>query len=799
MRKLLTVILLLSGFIGVAQVTQVAQVATVTQMKNYNGSAGKVFVSTGNNQGEYYICPSCTANEATVFAGAGGKKWARPIVGEINATWFATGDGTTDDHVGLAAAIAYARDNKQILRIKGSFSLGSSTLSISGTDIRIMGEPGAELKTSADKVFNVSGSLTNVYIDNVQLTSTGSSGTVYGLFTSDNQNIDGLYFNRVIFRAVAATTNGFKNINATTNRSKRIYFNQCRFVGIGQMGIEFQNHDYDGTYRYSDVFITNCVFDSLGLNSTYGMAVSCSGRGQNVHINNNNIKRAKNVGIELAGSIKGANISDNILDSLVTGCAPFSFTNGIVGTGSDWEFENVTLANNVSTSDGRVNLYRLRNSYVLGNTFVFTGTSGYVQLKDWSYSTFTSKVITPAQYAVFCTSTAPSVFNGNYIIGSTLNNAASALNSATIQMDGVGTSGNIISANSIRKGTGGFYFAETNSAAANFFQNYYDNDVDLLDYQLVSMSDADYTLTKQNEIAKYIRFNGTLTATRTINMPSGKMGNITVLNNTAQTLSFTLGVGTATVAAGVSAVLSLDGSNPRVISTNPVTAAQISAGNFGAGAYTFTKTASDAIAALTINQAGTGSIVEWLSGGTLVANIDVNGKLVLPRTTVSGTLLTMGTGTTAGWNWDNGGNPTTRILVKGYSGSVENIRFDPASSSWTLNSFGAGTNAPTSRLHTTSFATAIVAKTAAYTATISDGTITGDGTGGAFNITLPSAIGISGRIYRVKKIDASANAVTVATTSSQTIDGATTYGLGTQWKYVTVQSDNANWIIIGNN
>ena len=70
-------------------------------------------------------------------------------------------------------------------------------------------------------------------------------------------------------------------------------------------------------------------------------------------------------------------------------------------------------------------------------------------------------------------------------------------------------------------------------------------------------------------------------------------------------------------------------------------------------------------------------------------------------------------------------------------------------------------------------------------------------TSGTFTATLPTAVGCTGKIYIIK--NSGAGAVTVATTSSQTIDGATTYSLGTQYKYVQVVSNGANWIITGNN
>ena len=70
-------------------------------------------------------------------------------------------------------------------------------------------------------------------------------------------------------------------------------------------------------------------------------------------------------------------------------------------------------------------------------------------------------------------------------------------------------------------------------------------------------------------------------------------------------------------------------------------------------------------------------------------------------------------------------------------------------------------------------------------------------TSGTFTATLPTAVGCTGKNYIIK--NSGAGAITVATTSSQTIDGSTTYSLGTQYKYVKVVSDGANWIITGNN
>jgi hypothetical protein len=82
-----------------------------------------------------------------------------------------------------------------------------------------------------------------------------------------------------------------------------------------------------------------------------------------------------------------------------------------------------------------------------------------------------------------------------------------------------------------------------------------------------------------------------------------------------------------------------------------------------------------------------------------------------------------------------------------------------------------------------------------YTALFTDNLIEVTATGKT--ITLPTAVGCQGREYIIK-LTASGSG-TVATTSSQNIDASTTYSLSAQYKYVSVKSNNANWLIVANN
>jgi hypothetical protein len=90
-------------------------------------------------------------------------------------------------------------------------------------------------------------------------------------------------------------------------------------------------------------------------------------------------------------------------------------------------------------------------------------------------------------------------------------------------------------------------------------------------------------------------------------------------------------------------------------------------------------------------------------------------------------------------------------------------------------------------------------KTSAYNILSSDEIILANASSAAFSVTLPTAVDKNGQTYTIKRMNSGSNDVTLATTSSQTIDGLTTYVLSAQYKYIKVVSDGSNWVIVGNN
>ena len=113
------------------------------------------------------------------------------------------------------------------------------------------------------------------------------------------------------------------------------------------------------------------------------------------------------------------------------------------------------------------------------------------------------------------------------------------------------------------------------------------------------------------------------------------------------------------------------------------------------------------------------------------------------------------------------------------------------------NKIGINTTGPKATLDINGgVAYRIETKTANYTLTSSDYTVLGDANAGAITLSLPTAVGIAGVVYVIKKVDPTANTVTINCSGAQTIDGAATSVISLQYGRITVQSNNATWLRI---
>lgn len=110
---------------------------------------------------------------------------------------------------------------------------------------------------------------------------------------------------------------------------------------------------------------------------------------------------------------------------------------------------------------------------------------------------------------------------------------------------------------------------------------------------------------------------------------------------------------------------------------------------------------------------------------------------------------------------------------------------------------GIGTTTPNSTLDVRgSISTSYRAFTTNTTATATDNLLVFTGTSAA-TLTLPTAVGCDGRTYMIKNASTTGPlpVLTIATTSSQTIDGVTSKTLTSAYETVTIISNGANWNI----
>lgn len=85
-----------------------------------------------------------------------------------------------------------------------------------------------------------------------------------------------------------------------------------------------------------------------------------------------------------------------------------------------------------------------------------------------------------------------------------------------------------------------------------------------------------------------------------------------------------------------------------------------------------------------------------------------------------------------------------------------------------------------------------------YSVLATDSNVFVNSTAGVVTVTLPTAVGCAGQRYVIKdwKGQSATNNITIGTTSAQTIDGAATKVLTTNYQSATVVSDGANWSLI---
>ncbi len=98
-----------------------------------------------------------------------------------------------------------------------------------------------------------------------------------------------------------------------------------------------------------------------------------------------------------------------------------------------------------------------------------------------------------------------------------------------------------------------------------------------------------------------------------------------------------------------------------------------------------------------------------------------------------------------------------------------------------------------SDIKVTGLAIAVTSITEDYTVLATDAIILADATAGNITVTLPTAVGIAGRVYIIKKTDTTSNKVIIEGNGVETINLELNQGLAFEGDAPQLASDNANW------
>ncbi len=187
---------------------------------------------------------------------------------------------------------------------------------------------------------------------------------------------------------------------------------------------------------------------------------------------------------------------------------------------------------------------------------------------------------------------------------------------------------------------------------------------------------------------------------------------------------------------------------------------------------------------MTLQGSATVSIQTFVTNGT---SSSAGSQLNVGKSIYSGRFWDGAANVTRGHQWIASASTTTNLV--GSMALQENITTGSYVDVIKFTNDGH-TVISTNDLSVKSFSPGYVAKTANYT--IADGDYLINCTANSFTVTLPTAVGIPGRQYVVKNTG-TLTTITIATTSSQTVDGAAPGTITTLTPY-RVMSDGANWI-----
>jgi hypothetical protein len=343
----------------------------------------------------------------------------------------------------------------------------NTVLLMNRENITLRGQPGTVLLSPNATAIRL-GSVTDVQFESLTVisTSTATDEGVYGLVYSLNERSGSIRFMNCYFSAPNTPTNAIKFVTDTPGSIvSDVRFEGCEFASIGRMGIEFQNHTFDGVIRFQDITVNHCQFRDTGLirarsGGHYGMAVSFSGRGQACSTVDCTIENPYDIGIEYTGGIDRGRIVGNVFGRCqranTEAGRPLSLISYVGG-------EHVLIKNNRSgptSTTGKTACYLadLTNAKVTRNTLALGTYLNATRCRESKFKR--NQITTNGEYVAYFNDSEHNKLVGNQLIAQ-----SPGLYSA-IRFDGSKATSNIVRGGFIRHRSGDG-FGEVRGAGKN--------------------------------------------------------------------------------------------------------------------------------------------------------------------------------------------------------------------------------------------------------------------------------------------------------------------------------------------
>lgn len=489
----------------------------------------------------------------------------------------AIGDGVTDDTAAITSFFT-ASSGKYCFLPPGSYKV-TSLLTHALTNCSFVGVPGQTIITgdfgrSILKLLDIS----NVHFYGIKFVSTFVTAVASepcGVVLQNENSIYNSSFINCSFSAPNAETQGLgiytNSVVTSVNTIDGLTIQDCLFEDIGRMAIIIMNrHTTDPVVAptlVKRVTINGNKGKNLGLGGAYGFFLTLDGFGSNFQVCFNTMENCFGIGIENTGWVDGK-ITDNSFSDFSRSWKPLALGGNLSNA---WITNNYIARNRtVEAANASSYLVKVKHSVIEDNFFWSSVGDQPILVRGCQHNRFQKNywkntATATARYGILYEDPGADGCYGNLSYDEIFDTASGTGNTSALRYYGAATVTRNIAYRPIFLRTTGAYCDESTGAINNLIVNATDGLTGLwdLDYFTENFtSDADMTMLLPYYSSAIVRItNGSLTIGRNVIMPSIRK-EYTVINATAQTLTFKAATGTGiAIATGKTAKLFWNGTN----------------------------------------------------------------------------------------------------------------------------------------------------------------------------------------------------------------------------------------------